>query len=351
MPSVTVHLIRHAQGFHNLGVEFHSLTDPRLTPLGQSQCLDLQKAHFPPTSQRRISLIAASPLNRTLHTAFITFQPLLDSTHPDHAEASQGSKLRKPEIFALPDAQETSDFPCDTGSAPNTLAEVVKEQKWPVDLSLLNEQWTNKALGTRYSPNANAIKARAKTARTWLREKAAELLQQYPDEDVQLVLVTHGGYLHYFTDDWEDATKGLGTGWDNCETRAYVFENGIVAPEGTDPDVDARLVETLDSRKRRGKQGPTLGWEDQRKWEEKTYEGWQKVGLQRPDEIGVEGKEWKSGLNVQKTEAALKHEQQTSDQDAAGPGVRQVESDNIASDMAGELQRERRSSVTVRAQA
>src|SRR6202012_4292013 len=97
MPSQPrIHLVRHAQGFHNLGNEFHSLPDPRLTPLGESQCAKLQEEHFPAERQQSLSLITASPLTRTLHTAFLTFKPALTS-----ADAKCKST-----IFAIPDAQE-----------------------------------------------------------------------------------------------------------------------------------------------------------------------------------------------------------------------------------------------------
>ena len=100
----TIHCVRHAQGFHNLGLEFCSLQDPRLTPLGEKQCQTLQTTTFP--DQNHISLITASPLSRTLHTAFLVFRPVL---------SSPTSKCR-PSILAIPAAQETSIYPCDTGT-------------------------------------------------------------------------------------------------------------------------------------------------------------------------------------------------------------------------------------------
>ncbi|PNY28675.1 Phosphoglycerate mutase family protein, partial [Tolypocladium capitatum] len=61
----TIHLVRHAQGVHNLSVENEALRDPDLTPLGEQQCAAL-RASFP--HHARITRLAASPLRRTLRT-------------------------------------------------------------------------------------------------------------------------------------------------------------------------------------------------------------------------------------------------------------------------------------------
>jgi len=272
MPSQPrIHLVRHAQGFHNLGFEFHSLPDPRLTPLGESQCATLQSKHFPPPSQSNISLVTASPLSRTLHTAHLTFSPAL----------SNGKC--KPLILAIPDAQETSDFPCDTGSDVDVLRGVIAEQNWKVDLSLVNEGWNVKTLNNRYSPASRAIQRRARDARILLRQKARELAEA-GDEDVEIVLVAHGGYLHYLTDDWEDSDKLAGTGWENCEFRTYTFERDFMS----DSDEEAYFSETMESRRRRGKDHPMLDHDKQKELFNLSMQGWEDQGLQRADKLGAE---------------------------------------------------------------
>ena len=42
----TLHLVRHAQGYHNLSKEDELLHDPDVTPLGERQCDEL-RASFP----------------------------------------------------------------------------------------------------------------------------------------------------------------------------------------------------------------------------------------------------------------------------------------------------------------
>lgn len=265
----TIHCVRHAQGFHNVGPGDYTLPDPRLTPLGEKQCEALRKASF--ADQSKISLVAASPLCRTLHTAATVFSP---------AFASKGHCA--PAILALPDAQEISDDRCDTGSDPDVLRGIAAENGWPVDFSLVHEGWNNKSLKGRYSPHNDAIQARAHNARLLLRQKIRDLVSE-GDVDAQVVLITHGGFLHYFTDDWEDSYAYPGTGWRNCETRSYTFEHDFKA----DADTEARLVETEESRLRRGKLSPMLRRDQQAELYKMGLEGWGSQGLQRPDLVGT----------------------------------------------------------------
>ena len=254
----TVLCVRHAQGYHNLGPEFHSLPDPKLTELGEQQCTILRESNI--FDHSKISLITASPLTRTIHTAYLSFKPALE-----------GGRC-KPEIIAIPDAQETSDFPCDTGSDVDVLQKRCEEEKWPVDLSRLDKEWNHKSLTSRYSPAGPAIKIRANAARLQLRQLLKDLVDA-GDKDAVIVLVTHGGYLHYFTDDWEDSNKYYGTGWLNTEAREYTYRAGVDSN-----DEDAGLVETLGSRTRRGKTTPILKAEEQTEIFHASHKAWEDNG-------------------------------------------------------------------------
>lgn len=183
MPPV-IHLVRHAQGVHNLKTENHVIHDPSLTELGHEQCHQLRD-EFP--FHDRIELVTASPLRRTIYTALHTFAPVFERTN--------GAV----KLIALPDVQETSDVPCDTGSDPNVLhEELVVGKQAPVDLGLVAEGWNIKQ--GRYAPTNQAIKHRAREARRWLKAR--------PEKEI--VLVTHGGFLHYLTEDWEDSSQFQG---------------------------------------------------------------------------------------------------------------------------------------------
>ena len=184
MPPKTVHVIRHAQGYHNVNPANHCMPDPRLTPFGVNQCKSLSTS-FPIPPSSTSTLIVASPLKRTLYTALFTFPDVI--------------KNRKLAILALPEVQETSDLPCDTGSK---LAELKREfQGQAVDLSLVEkagDSWCSKK--GRWSPMAEAIQKRAREAREWVWSREEEVV----------VLVTHGGFLHYFTEDWTGHNKVQG---------------------------------------------------------------------------------------------------------------------------------------------
>jgi broad specificity phosphatase PhoE len=185
----------------------HVIQDPVLTDLGHEQCQTL-RANFP--RHPNIDLVTASPLRRTIYTALESFAPVFES-NPDL------------KIIALPDIQETSDVPCDTGSDPSVLKE---EFKTGVDLDLVQDGWNNKVgfslfcnlgisstvfstwcthiclkkLSGRYEPTNKALKERARAARRWLKAR--------PEKEI--VMVTHGGFLHYFTEDWEDSSQFQG---------------------------------------------------------------------------------------------------------------------------------------------
>ncbi|KID92966.1 phosphoglycerate mutase family protein [Metarhizium guizhouense ARSEF 977] len=215
----TIHLVRHAQGFHNLSVENESLRDPDLTALGEQQCADLRSA-FP--SHARLTGLVASPLRRTIQTCDLAFGGA-DKLYP---------------IVLLDTLQEVSGAPCDTGSSKAALRAEFGDK---IDLQRVRDSWTEKGEGSAFEPTMEALMARAKTARRALREMAG-------DGDDEIAVVSHGGFLHFLTDDWDGVPldKGsLATAWTNCMCRSYQFA------ESPDDKDDVRLVETKESWARR----------------------------------------------------------------------------------------------------
>ncbi len=163
--------------------------DPLLTPFGEEQCITL-RGTFP--YHDKICLMISSPLCRTIHTAVLSFTPALSNGHCH------------PNIIALPELQETSDFACDTGSDPDKLRKEMREKHIPVDLSLVKSGWNVKTLDNKWAPTPEALTKRAREARMHIRDRVLEL-QRGGEQDPELVVVTHGGFLHYFTEDWEDS--------------------------------------------------------------------------------------------------------------------------------------------------
>ncbi|KAH8895622.1 phosphoglycerate mutase-like protein [Thozetella sp. PMI_491] len=241
----TLHLIRHAQGFHNLSAANHSIPDALLTEYGKQQCQSLHDS-FPAAPS--IDLIVASPLKRTIYTALLSFKSIIEK--------------KNLVVLAVPDLQEVSDMPSDTGSE---LAELETEfAGQPVDFSLLYPGWNRKE--GRGAPWAGPMKVRAQKAREWLRDR----------EETNIAVVTHGGFLAYFTGDfshvdsfdWEAFEAKMtaprhppmtieeriaiwmseypGSDWANAEYRSYVYD-----PMGGEK---ALVEETPESLRRRCKE-------------------------------------------------------------------------------------------------
>lgn len=126
----TIHLIRHAEGVHNLNMDNLWIRDPDLTDRGREQvrCLAARLAALEEVEPEslKMDLVLASPLRRTLFTALGAFGPQLARGQP--------AKVR-----ALPDLQEVSDLPCDSGSP---LEEILMEfGAHAVDFDLVEEGW------------------------------------------------------------------------------------------------------------------------------------------------------------------------------------------------------------------
>lgn len=143
-----------------------------------------------------------------------------------------------------------------------------------MDLRYVPDDWNSKV--GRWSPAAHHIERRARSARLFLRALADQSLALKPEQDVEIVVVTHGGYLHYFTDDWDGAGKFVGTGWANTEFRSYEFVEG--------DEHGAGLRETRDSRLRRMGHETELGREEQRTLRDAFEKEWCESGYQGPRE-------------------------------------------------------------------
>ena len=155
------------------------MPDPSLTPKGKEQCEALAQ-NFP--FLKSVGALVASPLRRTIYTTLYGFKPLIEKGMP---------------VIALPEICETADVPCDTGSDVEVLKEEMKDK--PVDLSMVKKGWNVKT--GKWAPTVDALEKRAREARQWLKARSED----------EIVVVTHGGFLHYFTQDWSGFIEDNGT--------------------------------------------------------------------------------------------------------------------------------------------
>lgn len=213
----TIHLIRHCQSTFNVPPHDANKLDPDLTATGVSQAKSLGRS-FPYLTPD--SLIVASPLRRSLNTAIHAFKPHLLATNS--------------QILALPDLQELSQWPCDTGSSLASLLTEFREH--PVDFEGVTYNYDSK--DGYFSPSERRTLQRMTNMRQWLYEQDAQ----------NIVCVGHGHCLQLLVSEgsYEQIRAGLCTPeWQNGEWRSYHIEVG--------PNWEKELVETRESLKRRGK--------------------------------------------------------------------------------------------------
>ncbi|KOS14976.1 hypothetical protein Malapachy_0720 [Malassezia pachydermatis] len=126
-PTSRIYLTRHAQAMHNVS-EDTTISDAVLTPLGHQQAARL--ATLTPEIQSVAEVIISSPLRRTLQTTAAGYAPAIERLG-GHAN-----------IVCLPQLQECSHNPCDTGSAREILESHPEFSKY--NLSLLTPEWISK---------------------------------------------------------------------------------------------------------------------------------------------------------------------------------------------------------------
>ncbi|KAJ5204600.1 phosphoglycerate mutase family protein-like protein [Penicillium cinerascens] len=109
---------------------------------------------------------------------------------------------------------------CDLGyeatitksEAPNLIAQAAPLYDLKnLDMTLVDETWNSKK--GIYAPTLKAVRERAATMRNWI----------YNRPEKHIALVTHGAFLHYFTEDWTAYEKSRGTVYLNCEYRKLEF--------------------------------------------------------------------------------------------------------------------------------
>ncbi|KAH9215311.1 histidine phosphatase superfamily [Leptodontidium sp. 2 PMI_412] len=189
---ITIHLVRHAEGPHNLRSipvkERLDMLDPGLTRYGLAQAILLSKRFH---AMDKLTHIVASPLRRTVHTALVGFKPAIK---------------RGIQIVLYPDLRECGAGQCNTGTNIDDLLkdllsiedDVPKdrvdgslcEPGWEID----TEPWGKEDL------RAKRV-ARVQAMIYFLGKMAADA----SNDDVEIAVVTHSRLLAYL----EGHTSGM----------------------------------------------------------------------------------------------------------------------------------------------
>ncbi|KAI1644134.1 histidine phosphatase superfamily [Daldinia loculata] len=216
--SVTIHIVRHAQGPHNVSHDALMMRDPFLTAEGLQQCARVQQT-FPFT----IDAIISSPQRRAIQTALICFGQFV----------AGGIQV---DLHA--DLQETGSIPCNVGVDVPTLE---KEFGGTINTDNLDDNWHRTGL---YS-DPTQLRARAMRVRRDIREYAVSMLEgiknQPRNQDMHLAVVSHSIFIPFLTGDFSGGVNYFR----NAEWRSYTFRD----LRGTDEN--AALVETDQSLLRR----------------------------------------------------------------------------------------------------
>lgn len=200
-----IHLVRHAEAEHNVNRDNYSFPDAVLTHKGKQQCvaLDNLTQH---TLQQSAQLLVSSPLRRTLQTSLIGLPTLVD-------------RLGGPSsILVMPELQENSSSPADTGSSRDELSKI--EEFDGIDFSRLDDLWNSKT--GFWSSDPKALRRRAAWTRNWLANR--------PEDEI--VVVSHGSALKYLTEDFSPHNL-----WYNTQVKSYTLR-----PPATSGAKNHRLV-------------------------------------------------------------------------------------------------------------
>ncbi|OTA95182.1 hypothetical protein M434DRAFT_10090 [Hypoxylon sp. CO27-5] len=225
MPAI-IHVMRHAQGYHNIGSMGVYEKDPRLTTIGLTQCAQVDEA-----SPFNPDLIISSPMKRTIETSAVSFQTAITD-----------GKF----VVLLPDLQEIGAYPCNIGS-PRT--EILKEFGNIARSDLVAENWFGE--GTCNTWRTDDIYERARQARLAIRLFADRLIEERPENPNPVILVTsHGDFIPFLVQDYESGRMSSNQHFQNAEWRTYEFV-------GKANSERARLRETDESLKRRNAERST----------------------------------------------------------------------------------------------
>ncbi|KAI5655082.1 hypothetical protein M9H77_32269 [Catharanthus roseus] len=237
----TIHLVRHAQGVHNVaGEKDHSaylspdLFDAELTPLGWQQVDNLRKHVHSTGIFKRVELVIASPLLRTMQTAVGVFGgegytdgidvPLLMEANAGNSSRPAISSLNCPPFIAVESCREhlgvhwcdkrrsISEYKTIFPAIDFSLIESDDDILWKADVREANEELAARGMGFL----------------NWL----------WTRKEKEIAVVTHSGFLihtlsSYGNDCHPSVRNEICRPFNNCELRSVVIVDKSMM--GSDP--------------------------------------------------------------------------------------------------------------------
>ncbi|KAI3758420.1 hypothetical protein L6452_05981 [Arctium lappa] len=229
--SKTIHLVRHAQGIHNVaGEKDHSaylsekLFDAHLTTLGWQQVDNLRKHVHASGLSKSVELVVVSPLLRTMQTAVGAFGgegsadgndvPPLMAENTGNSNRPAISSLNCPPFIAMELCREhLGVHPCDRRRSISEYRPMFPA----IDFSLIEND--GDVLWTADTREKNeAVAARGVKFMKWLLTR----------EEKEIAVVTHSGFLFHtlgaYGDDCHPTLKKeMSKHFNNCELRSVVI--------------------------------------------------------------------------------------------------------------------------------
>ncbi|XP_022146854.1 phosphoglycerate mutase-like protein 1 isoform X3 [Momordica charantia] len=250
----TIHLVRHAEGFHNVAGEkdlneylSYDYLDAQLTPLGWRQVDNLRKHVQSCGLSKRIELVITSPLLRTIQTAVGTFggeehsdginvPPLMVENAGDSNRPAISS-LNCPPFLAVEDCRENIGVhPCDKRRSIREYRSLFPA----IDFSMIehNEDilWKPDIRDTRVEVAARGLKFLK-----WLLIR----------KEKEIAVVSHSGFLFYslhaFGNDSHPFIKNeFCERFANCELRSFVLiDRSMIGSESSTTNFPGQLPRGL----------------------------------------------------------------------------------------------------------
>lgn len=250
-----LHLVRHAQGYHNVAGEkdveaylSYDYLDASLTPLGWEQVDNLRKHVRASGLSKKIELVITSPLTRTMQTAIGVFggdgyndeidvTPLMVENVWNSGRPAISSLNCPPFLVVELCREHLGIHPCDKRRS-------VSEYKplFPaVDLSLVEtdeDTWWKEDI----RETNGEVAARGVKFMNWL----------WTRKEKEIAIVSHSGFLYHtlnsFGKDCHPSVKSeFSTHFANCELRSVVLvDRGMIGSESTTANYPGKIPKGLD---------------------------------------------------------------------------------------------------------